>query len=112
MKSNLNIILNYGGSDNISYEASCSRKNHPVGQKALNELGLYDMSGNVMEWCSDTIKAYPGSSWVVKYHAGSYRVIRGGNFMFDEKYCRVSIRLSDGAESFDHIVGFRLAMTP
>ncbi len=62
---------------------------HPVGTKRPNQLGLYDMSGNVFEWCSETYRSYQDT--LNSNNSNSY-VIRGGSYNRDAKYCRVSSR--------------------
>ena len=88
----------YSGSDSF-YEAwhiytSRGEKPHAVKMKSPNELGLYDMSGNVKEWCSDWYGSYQSSTQTnpTGPASGSYRVLRGGDFFNDPDNCRVSYR--------------------
>ena len=86
---------------------------HPVGQKQPNELGLYDMSGNVWEWCSDAWYSYDCSSATNPKHEGdSFRMYRGGSYADFPCICRVSFRdaLSLGYSSF--YLGLRLVINP
>ena len=74
-----NVAWHYGNSGN---------KTHPVGERKANELGLYDMSGNVWEWCADTHKPYAGCSG----SASTVRVLRGGSWYHYPEFCRVAYR--------------------
>ena len=87
---------------------------HPVATKQANELGLYDMSGNVTEWCSGWYGSYSSSSQTNPKGAssGQYRVGRGGSWSHDARYCRVSYRHSIARSHCHHTRGFRVVLVP
>ena len=79
---------------------------HIVGTKSPNELGIYDMSGNVWEWCQDNWYNYDGSNT----NFSNERVMRGGSYSGEEKSCRVTMRVSCKADRCYHYDGLRLAL--
>ena len=91
----------YSGSNDAKvvawYDDNSGDKTHPVAQKQSNELGLYDMSGNVYEWCSDRYGRYSSNSQTNPRGAssGSDRVLRGGSWCSGAWCVRVSDRLND-----------------
>jgi hypothetical protein len=100
----------YSGSDSIGEVAVYSTtRPRPVGQKKPNELGIYDMSGNMFEWCSDYFGYYSDVSQTnpTGPATGSERIVRGGAYYLSARYARVSCRLSVSPDQI-YSVGFRL----
>ena len=98
------------------YDANSEKQTHPVGQKKPNGLGLYDMSGNVAEWCKDWFeKEYYAKSPKENPQGpekGQYRVLRGGSFLFDALNARASDRIRFNPSYRSYGIGFRLVLSP
>ena len=99
----------YSGSNTVGdvawYGANSEDHTHTVATKRANELGLYDMSGNVWEWCQNKWYNYDGSSYT-----GSRRVYRGGSWGGSARGCSVSFRCNLSPDDRDYLLGLRLAL--
>ncbi|MDD7232771.1 MAG: bifunctional serine/threonine-protein kinase/formylglycine-generating enzyme family protein, partial [Bacteroidales bacterium] len=107
----------YSGGDELSevawFVGNSGDRTHAVGTKTANELSIYDMSGNVCEWCSDNYVDYSSDSQVNPSSSGSgaNRSFRGGSWINRNRKCRVSNRFSVDLNNRYDGLGLRLALS-
>ncbi|MBM3327433.1 MAG: formylglycine-generating enzyme family protein [Calditrichaeota bacterium] len=98
------------------YDGNSGSKTHPVGQKQPNAWGLYDMHGNVWEWCEDwyhdSYNGAPGDGRAWTSPAGTYRVLRGGSWPYFDCACRSASRIWDEPAERNLNYGFRVVRSP
>jgi formylglycine-generating enzyme required for sulfatase activity len=116
----------YAGSDELEkaawYSENSNRSTHPVGRKQANELGLFDLSGNVWEWCTDAFdrniyKKRAGEAPIESPEVKAtkdrpLRVLRGGSWFHSARFCRLSFRYFYDPGSRGINFGFRLVLAP
>ena len=114
---NVQLQTKYAGSNALDevawYDGNSDRKTHTVGTKKPNALGVYDMSGNVWEWCNDWYGGYSSDGVTNPKGAatGSFRVIRGGGCFSSGSYNRVSFRFNYYPSYSFYYYGFRLVFS-
>ena len=110
----------YAGSDRLKqvgwYEKNSDNQTQEVGKLMANELGLYDMIGNVWEWCEDDWHnnynrgPIDGSAWIDGPKRGAYRVLRGGSYFNYAVFCRSTNRYWNEPDGRSDALGFRLVL--
>lgn len=103
----------YSGKDNINevawYHENSDEQTHQVGKLKSNSLGLYDMTGNVHEWCADSYTGTNHAGDTVNVVTDIVYVFKGGSFYSDRQHCRISNRNNASFDTRNFSLGFRLA---
>ena len=112
--NDINAVAWYDVNSYDKGESSPDFGTHVVKTKKPNELGIYDMSGNVWEWCSDWSGDYTSATQTNPQGApsGSYRVFRGGCWRYIARHCRSSIRGGSTPDFWTYYLGLRLVLVP
>ena len=106
----------YAGSNTIDdvgwFGINSGSQTHEVKTKGANELDIYDMTGNVFEWCQDWYGDYSSSPQInpAGPSSASSRVLRGGSWIFFDSFCRVSFRMKNSPDHRGDTIGLRLAL--
>ena len=114
---NNSALCQYSGNPDIDkvawYGENSGKKPHPVASKTANQLGLYDMSGNVWEWCQDWKGSYTIDDKIdpAGPSNGSFRINRGGCWGSNAWFCRSSTRCFIAPDGKRNYIGFRLALS-
>ena len=117
LNSGNNLTSTNGACSNLHevawYAINSEGSSHPVGQKKPNAWGIYDMHGNVSEWCRDWYGDYPNYEAIdpiVDNSSSARRVNRGGSFGSSPTFCRSGIRICTNPNTPSLILGFRIAL--
>ena len=108
----------HAGSVNLDeiawYGVNSGRRTHAVALKAPNVLGIYDMSGNIWEWCSDWYAPYESADQLnpTGPQLGTERVLRGGSWIIEAEHCRITYRNANVPTARDNNYGFRVVCLP
>lgn len=107
----------YAGSDELEevawFKENAQKATHPVGALQPNELGIFDLLGNVAEWCQDWFNPFPPSPLDNPQgpSTGQGKIIRGGSWYNSKSYCSITNRSSTFPDNRSNYIGFRLAKT-